>query len=147
MLYNIGAETATYAFTAGHRRMNHWKWLGSNERYIGETGPEYWFSSATKSKPGYDCQAMYLRDSSQIGKWVGLPCYSSASYTCEYRIAPPGTPEPANAAETAALYRMTKEAPAYLTAQSSNYKGSMAFAAPSKGSVVSLALASKGSYY
>lgn len=139
--------------------MNHWKWLGSSEMFMGQTGPEYWFNQLTKMKPSYDCQAMYLRDQSQYGKWVGLPCYSSAPFTCEYRIAPPGSPEPANAAETMAAYEMYKEAPAYLREYQSN-KGSMQFAPPSKGAQFAppskgvqfapqskgLSFASKGSY-
>lgn len=125
--------------------MRHWKWLGSSERYIGESGPEYWFNALTKNKPGYDCQAMYLRDPSQYGKWVGLPCYNAAPYTCEYLVAPPGTAAPANPAETQAMMGMFQEAPAYL-ANAAYTKGSYAFAPPSSKGVVSLAMASKGGY-
>lgn len=142
----IGAEKETYALTGGNKQMNHWKWLGSSERYIGQTGPQYWLSDITRNKPGYDCQAMYLRDQRQYGKWVGLPCYSSASYTCEYSFAPPGTPAPANAAEGAAMYEMLKEAPEYLSNEAYS-KGNLVFAPPpSKGMPLALAMASKGVY-
>lgn len=121
-----------------------WKWLGSGEAYIGQSGPQYWFNELTKMKPGYDCQAMYLRDPSQYGKWVGLPCYNAAAFTCEYRLAPPGTPAPASAAETMAGYEMLKEAPAYIN-NYSNSKGSLAFSPPSKG--VAFQAPSKGASY
>lgn len=141
--------------TGGNKKMNHWKWLGSSERYIGETGPEYWFNQLTKMKPGYDCQAMYLRDPSQYGKWVGLPCYSAAPFTCEHLLSPPGTIAPPNAAESLAMSEIYKEAPAYLYAGS---KGSLSFAPPSKGSAFpmppskgasrpALSFSNKGGYY
>ena len=138
------ADDDTYVLTGGNKQMNHWKWLGSNERFIGQTGPEYWFNDLTKSKPGYDCQAMYLRDRSQFGKWVGLPCYNAAPYTCEYHITPPGTVVPPTAAESLAMYSMSREAPAYLSGGYS--KGAIAFAPPSSKGVVNMALASKGGY-
>lgn len=116
--------------------MNHWKWLGSNERYIGQSGPEYWFDQLNKMKPSYDCQAMYLRDAQQYGKWVAMPCYSSAPFVCEYRIAPPGSPEPSNPSETLAMMDMMKSSPAYL--QNTGYsKGNFVFSPPTKGSYMS----------
>ena len=115
--------------------MNMWKWLGSGEAYIGQSGPQYWFNELTKMKKDYDCQAMYLRDHSTYGKWVGLPCFSRAAYTCEYLLAAPGSPAPSNAAETMAGYEMMKNAPAYINSYQSSSKGSLAFNPPTKGAM------------
>jgi hypothetical protein len=124
---------------------NYWKWLGGSQSRIGESGPEYWFNQLTKNKPGYDCQAMYLKEPSVYGKWVGLPCYSAAPYTCEYTIAPAGTALPASAAENLAMYEMSQEAPAYLNSYTSS-KGAYQYAPSSKGAYQYAPSNNKGSY-
>lgn len=130
----VGAsDSDAYSLTSGNKQGYHWKWLASSERHIGATGPEYWFNELTKNKPSYDCQAMYLREASVYGKWVGLPCYSAAPFTCEYLLAPHGTPAPANAAESLAVYEMYQEAPPYLAMGSYGSKGSYQFAPPAYG--------------
>lgn len=141
----IGASTSdAYALTSGNKQMNHWKWLGSAEQYIGQSGPEYWFNDLTKVKPNYNCQAMYLRDSMSYGKWVGLPCYNAAPYTCEYHLAPPGSMAPANSAETLAMMEIYKDSPPYLSA-SAYSKG--ASYANSKGNSLAASAYSKGMGY
>mgnify|MGYP001792822494 CR=1 FL=1 len=88
---------------------------------MGATGVEYWYNAVTKQKPGYNCQAMYLYDGNQYGKWVGLPCYTAAPYVCEYQLLPPGTSSPANAAEQMAILGMAKEAPPYINSAVRRY--------------------------
>ena len=107
---------------------------------MGQSGPQYWHSEITKMKPNYDCQAMYLGDHYQYGKWVGKPCYSASAFVCEFNIAPPGTPAPVNPAEYMATQKMLAEAPAYLQEYSS--KGNMF--ASSKGQSLSEQMSQKG---
>lgn len=113
----IDAEDDPYALTSGHKKYNGWKWLGTSDTHVNGA---YWYNAATSMKPGYDCMAMYLGDRMNYGKWVGLPCYNSAPYVCEYSLVPEGTAMPANPAETLALAEMAAEAPLYLRAGSSS---------------------------
>ena len=146
LLACIGAaDSDAYSHTSGNKQHNKWYWLGGSDTYVGQTGPQYWFNEITKMKPSYNCQAMYLRDSSQYGKWVGLPCYNAAPFTCEYRVAPPGTVAPPNAGETLAMAEMYKNAPAYIGGPSMS-KGSMIFRAPSYSKGAPLSFANKGQY-
>lgn len=82
---------------------------------MGASGVEFWYNDATKAKPGYDCQALYLYDPMKYGQWVGLPCYNAAHFVCEYNLLPPGAPQPNNPAEQMAVLEMAKDAPPYLS--------------------------------
>lgn len=81
---------------------------------MGPPGADFWLNAATQQKYGYDCQAMYMYDRNQYGKWVGLPCTSAAPYVCEYQLLPHGMLAPSNSAEQMAVLKMAAEAPAYL---------------------------------
>jgi len=108
-----GAEG--YVSTSGHKTSYGWKWLAASNNHIPSTASaDFWYNIATKSKPGYDCQAMYLYDGQNFGKWVGLPCTNPTTYVCEYNLVPPGQASPPNAAEQYALVKMQQEAPLYL---------------------------------
>jgi len=115
-LYHLLGASDAYSFTSGNKQLNGWKWLGAGNNHMGATGVEFWYNHATKNKPMYNCQAMYLGDPNKFGKWVGLPCYTSAPYVCKYSLVPPGTDTPANPAEQMAILEMAREAPMYLSA-------------------------------
>lgn len=111
-LLTVGATDA-YAYTSGNKQYNGWKWLGAKNNHMGASGVEFWYNMETKQKPMYDCQAMYLYDPNNYGKWVGLQCRAAAPYVCEYQLVP-YTATPYNAAEQMAVLKMAAEAPYYL---------------------------------
>lgn len=116
ILHRLGVILAgakdPYALTSGNKQRNGWKWLGASDNHM---SGDFWYNSATQMKMGYDCQAMYLYDAFNYGKWVGLPCHTAAPYVCEYKLVPHSSEMPSNGAEQMAILEMAQEAPLYLS--------------------------------
>lgn len=99
-----------YSYTGGLKYSGYWKWIG---QHAPMSQSDFWLTAETQSKPGYDCQAMFIHDPFRFGQWVGLPCYSSVPYVCEYQLLPAHAAVQ-NQAERMAVLKMAEDAPGYL---------------------------------